>query len=763
MMYNIRSARAFSPFRGPTLIRSAFATNTRAELIRVNRYNSNHGFGKFSKYNMVAQHSTLTPDLETSHSSNPLLESWKSEPFHLPPFSRIKPSHFEDAFDEAMKRHLSDLQAIVDSDDNEINFDSVIAEYDRAGGLLNRVASVFSNMCSSLNTPDLQKVQTLMSPLLSRHSSATYVLPGLFEKIDTVYNNRHADDNNLTSEQVRLIERIHMDFTRAGAKFDQDTKARYADLMAKMAELSTQFQQNVMKDEETFEIVLTKDDMAGCPEALVESARNAAEERNKAEDEYVITLSRSLVEPFLTFSSRRDLREKAWRLWTKRGELAEDRDNLKIATDLLRFRKEAASIHGYNSFAEYQCVDRMAKTPENVLLLLENVWERAKESANREREALELYVSETGDGDIIGEEGVQPWDWRYYAEKVRIAKYDFDESALKPYLSLEKVTDAVFAVSHNLFGLRYIKRPDITAYHPDVDIYEVRETLADGTDKLVAVFIHDNYARQYKGSGAWMSEYRCQTKNLPSSSDPMEGIPIISNNNNFAKGKSTLLSFDDATTLFHEMGHGHHGMLSDATYERLSSTSVLTDFVELPSQLMEHWLEQPEVLKKYATHHQTGEAVPDELLKKLKAAKSFNQGFATIEYCVCALMDMALHQMEDYPEDFDFAEFESKYLDSLGMPKGIIPRHRPAHFSHLFSTSMYAAGYYVYLWAEVLDADVFAAFQETGDVFDKTTAEKARTFIYSAGNTVAPDELFRSFRGRDPEINFMLEKKGLSS
>jgi peptidyl-dipeptidase Dcp len=316
------------------------------------------------------------------------------------------------------------------------------------------------------------------------------------------------------------------------------------------------------------------------------------------------------------------------------------------------------------------------------------------------------------------------------------------------------------AVSNKLFGLCYIKRPDVESYHPDVDTYEVRETMPDGTDKLVAIFIHDNYARPHKSSGAWMSEYRSQTKNLGPNDDSIEGIPIVSNNNNFAKGKNTLLSFDDSTTLFHEMGHGHHGMLSDATYSRLATTNVMTDFVELPSQLMEHWFEQPEVLKEYARHYETGEPVPDELLKKLQAAKSFNQGFATIEYTACALLDMALHQIEDY-EDFDIAEFERKELERLGMPQGIVMRHRPAHFQHLFASSHYAAGYYVYLWAEVLDADAFAAFEESGDIFDPETAKKARMYIYSSGNTVAPDELFRLFRGRDPDINFMLKKKGL--
>jgi len=488
-------------------------------------------------------------------------------------------------------------------------------------------------------------------------------------------------------------------------------------------------------------------------------------ERNKADDEYVITLGRSLVEPFLTSSSRRDLRQKAFEAWTQRGEMHPDRDNLKIATKILRLRKRLANLLGYQSFAQYQCVDRMAKTPEAVMDLLTNVWDLAKDSAKKEREDLEDFIKSSGEAL---EGGVQPWDWRYYAEKVRKAKFDFDESLLKPYLSLEKVTEALFAVSNQLFGLKYIPRDDVVPYHPDVKVYEVREELADGTDKLVSVFIHDNFARKFKGSGAWMSEYRTQTKNLPSFSTDdkdayLEGIPIISNNNNFAKGENTLLSYDDATTCFHEAGHGHHGMLSDATFSRLASTNVLSDFVELPSQLMENWFEHRDVLQKYARHYETGEPVPDELLDKLMNARKFNQGFGTIEYTACALLDMALHQLEDYPEDFDLSAFEKSELDKLGMPQGIVMRHRPAHFQHLFSTNMYAAGYYVYLWAEVLDADVFAAFEETGNIFDKEKAKLARQHIYSAGNTVAPDELFRLFRGRDPDIKYMLARKGLVS
>jgi peptidyl-dipeptidase Dcp len=590
-----------------------------------------------------------------------------------------------------------------------------------------------------------------MSPILSKHRSAAMFLPGLFDKINAVYDKRH--DADLNSEQIRLVERIYLDFTRSGASFDGATQKEYAELKAELATLTTQFQQNVMKDEETYEMVLKKEDMSGCPDGLVEAARQAAVDRSKADGEYVITLSRSLVEPFLTFSDRRDLREQAWGAWTRRGELDADRDNLSIATKILKLRKKQAEYHGCKTFAEYQCLDRMAKTPENVMELLENVWERAKKAAIREREALEEFVKESCE---TLEGGIQPWDWRFYANKVRNAKYNLDETLLKPYLSLDAVSKAFFAVSGNLFGLTYEKRDDVELYHEDVNLYEVKNK----EGKLVSLFIHDNFARPFKASGAWMSEYRSQTRNLPIDADEIEQIPVVSNNNNFAKGSPTLLSFDDATTLFHEGGHGHHGMLSDATYSRLSSTSVLTDFVELPSQLMEHWFEEPEVLKKFCRHYKTGEEIPDDLLAKLKAAKDFNQGFETIEYTSCALLDIFLHSLDNY-DDFDMTDFEQKELDRLGMPQGIVMRHRPGHFQHLFSTSAYAAGYYVYLWAEVLDADAFAAFKESGDVFNPDVAEKARKFIYSAGNTAPPDELYRSFRGRDPEIQFMLEKKGL--
>jgi len=690
----------------------------------------------------------------TGAETNPLLSDWSKNPFHIPPFTSIEPNHFPEAMEKGMSSHLQDLKDIVDASD-DADFVNTIAKYDRSGHLLDRVSSVFSNLCSSKNTDDLQAIQLKMMPILSRHNSETYHLPGLFSKIDQVYQKRLESD--LTPEQIRLTERIHMDFTRAGAALSPELQKELTDIKAELSTLQTEFQQNVMKDEEVWELVLKKDDLAGCPDSLVSAARSVAEERNKAEDEYVITLSRSLVEPFLTFSDRRDLRETAWKAWVSRGELDPERDNLKLATKILKLRKRVAEIHGYKTFAEYQCADRMAQKPENVMELLENVWKRAREAANDELKAMEEYVAECG---MELEGSLEAYDWRYIAEKVRKAKYDFDESILKPYLSLDAVRGALFAVSNNLFGLKYVKDDDLEAYHPDVECFKVYETLPDGSDRLVCLFLHDNFARPFKSGGAWMSEFRSQTRNL-GDLDAIEGKPIVANNNNFAKSTPTLLSYDDATTLFHEFGHAHHGMLSDATYSRLASTNVMQDFVELPSQLLENWFDQRDILKKHAKHYETGEPVPDKLLDKMKAAQFFQQGFQTVEYTICALLDMALHQLEDYDDDFDISSFEKSELERLGMPRGIVMRHRPAHFQHLFSTSSYAAGYYVYQWAEVLDADAFAAFEESGDIFDKETAEKARKYIYSAGNTEAPDELFRKFRGRDPKIDFMLKRKGL--
>eukprot|EP00192_Tetraselmis_astigmatica_P006864 CAMPEP_0117675278 /NCGR_PEP_ID=MMETSP0804-20121206/15517_1 /TAXON_ID=1074897 /ORGANISM="Tetraselmis astigmatica, Strain CCMP880" /LENGTH=757 /DNA_ID=CAMNT_0005484265 /DNA_START=186 /DNA_END=2459 /DNA_ORIENTATION=- len=682
---------------------------------------------------------------------NPLLSDWDaSEPYGLPPFSKVSPTHFRPAFDVALGEHLAEVASIAACEESP-TFDNTALAFDRCGTLLTRISSLFSNLCSSNTSPELQEVELEMAPVLAGHSSKIYTFPGLFPRIDALHAAR--EEAGLNPEQVRLVERLHLDFVRAGARFDSASQARYSEIMGRLAELTTVFSQNVLGDETAFTLVVKEGDLSGCPPDLVAAARQAGVERGKAEDEYVITLSRSLVEPFLTFSDRRDLREEAWRAWTKRGELNPERDNHPIIKEILLLRAEQARMHGFPSFADYQTADTMAQRPGRVMELLENVWGKATVAANSERESLLEYAAASGNGEAAD---IEPWDWRYYAEKVRQNRYNFDEAELKPYLSLEAVSAAVFDVAGQLFGLSFEKKPEVEAYHPDVDVYEVRDR-GDG-GRLVAIFLHDNYGRANKRSGAWMSELR--------EACPAAGsLPIILNNNNFAKGSEgspTLLSYDDAKTLFHEFGHGCHGMLSTASYFRLAGTNVLRDFVELPSQLMEHWLDQPEVLKKHARHYKTGESVADELLARLQAARNFNQGFATVEYTISALLDQSIHKVPDSElAELDVNAFEQSELARLGMPQGITMRHRPTHFQHLFSTSAYAAAYYVYLWAEVLDADGFEAFMEAGSCFDSATAAKVRKFIYSSGNSLEPGEAYRSFRGRDPTVEPMLKKKGL--
>eukprot|EP01034_Spumella_vulgaris_P021931 gene21931-28011_t len=694
-------------------------------------------------------------------SSNPLLSTW-TDNLGLPPFNLIKPAHFEPAFEIAMKQNIKELQDIANNVE-PATFDNTIAAFDRSGSLHTKIYNCFDNLCGSNGVPELQEVELKMAGPLAAHNSQVYTLPGLFAKIDAVHENRKS--LGLTSEQVRLVERFHLDFVRAGAKFDSAAQKRYAAITEEQANLETKFTQNILADESEITIVLTKDDLDGLPEDLVASARQAAVDRKiEGEDSYVITLSRSLVEPFITYSNRRDLREKAWRLWTSRGELDAARDNLAVARRLLVLRLEQARMHGYQSYAEYATADTMAGSPQRVLELLESVWSRGKESIHRERIELENYIANhpppTDSTSTSTTNTIEPWDWRFYAEKVRQSAYSLDEEEVKPYFSLERMLEAIFDVAGKLFGLSFTLRPDLVTYHPDCKVYEVREG-----DKVVALFLSDNCARQYKRSGAWMSEFRSQHKN---NDENISVLPIIINNNNFNRGpvgadgrETTLLSYDDARTLFHEFGHGLHGMLSNVTYSRLAGTSVLRDFVELPSQLYEHWLGQHKVLKQHALHFATNESIPDELLDRLNNANKFGQGFSTIEYTSSALVDIALHRHTEDVEGLDLAAFERQELTRLGMPSGMAMRHRPAHFQHLFSGSSYASAYYVYLWAEVLDADGFDAFLETGDCFDPTTAARVRRHIYSAGNSEDPADLFRQFRGRDPAIEPMLKKKGL--
>ena len=679
--------------------------------------------------------------------SNPLLQPWDT-PFGLPPFDRIRAEHFAPAFEAARAAHLAELDAIA-AQREAPSFENTIAALDRSGRLYWRIEGVFHNLAASDTSPALQQAERELAPQLAAHQNAIYMHRGLFERIAALHARR--DELGLTPEQRRLLERFHFDFVRAGALLTDQAQQRYARVTERLAELTTRFGQNVLADEAAFRLELRSEaELAGLPEFVRAAARQAAADRGIA-DAHVITLSRSLIVPFLTFSERRDLREQAWRAWTRRGEHEGAHDNRPVAREILALRSEQARAHGYACYADYALADTMAGTRDAVGRLLDQVWTRAVGRVEQEREALRSLQLSRGESHTI-----EAWDWRWYAEKVRALRYELDEAEIKPYFPLERMVDAVFDCARQLFGLEFLLRPELRAYHPDVKVYEVRGR--DGAH--VGVFLHDNFARASKRSGAWMSNYRQQSRNVAGGGAIS---PIVVNNNNFAKGAAgapTLLGFDDARTLFHEFGHGLHGLLSSVTYERLSGTNVLRDFVELPSQLFEHWLTEPAVLKKHARHVATGEAIPDALVARLHAARKFNQGYETVRYTASALVDMAVHSMES-AEGPDIVAAERAVLERIGLPPGVGMNHRLPHFQHLFSGSSYAAGYYVYLWAEVLDADGFDAFAEAGDPFDPAVAQRLQQFIYSAGDSLEPRSAYRAFRGREATVDPMLRKKGL--
>jgi peptidyl-dipeptidase Dcp len=672
---------------------------------------------------------------------NPFFETW-STPFDLPPFDRIRAEHFPPAFDRAMAEHNAEIAAIIGSAAPP-TFANTIEAVERSGRLLDRVSRVFFNLDSSNTNDELEAIARDYAPKLAQHQMQVALNERLFEQIDELHSRRQT--LGLAADQLRLLERYHLRFVRSGASLHPEQKARMAAIAERLAVLHTLFGQNVLHDERDWQLVLDRADLDGLPGFARAAAAQAAEERGFG-GRWVVTLARSSAEPFLTFSSRRDLRRTLWEAWTARGAHAGANDNRPLIHEIVTLRAEQARLLGYDNFAAYRLDDSMAKTAGAVEKLLLQVWGPAKAKARDELAKLENVAYGQGLNEPI-----EPWDWRYYAEKVRQAEYDLDEAEVKPYFVLDNMVQAAFDTAGRLFGVTFTELSDVPVYHPDVRVWEVR----DSAGEHVGVFLHDNFARPGKRSGAWSSRYRDQ--------ETLDGAvaPIVVNNNNFAKGEPTLLSFDDAETLFHEFGHGLHSLLSRVCYRSQSGTSVRRDFVEFPSQIFEHWMSAPETLRRCARHYQTGEPMPESLLRRLLAARTFNQGFATVEYTGSSLLDLELH-CEPAPEKLDLVQFEREFLDRVGIPKEIGLRHRPAHFQHLFAGSGYAAGYYAYLWAEVLEADGFAAFAESGNVFDPELAAHLKT-IYSAGDTRDPMELYRAFRGRDPDIAALLEQRGLTA
>jgi peptidyl-dipeptidase Dcp len=685
-----------------------------------------------------------------SQGANPLLDAWNG-PADTPPFAAISPADFKPAFETAMAAQLAEIEAIA-GETAAPSFANTIAALERSGRAFSNVSAVFHCLAGAHTNPDIQALEREMSPRLAAHRNRIQLHPGLYSRIKALWKGRGA--LGLSPEEMRVLERYELAFRRAGAGLDPTAKARVAEIGERLASLGTAFSQNVLADEQSYALVLeTEDDLAGLSPAQITAAEEAAQERGHP-GKYAITLARSSVEPFLTSSTRRDLREKAWHAWIARGDGGGATDNKANIAETVRLRAERARLLGYSNFARYRLDDSMAKTPEAVRALLERVWSPARATAMADRDALQALAQAEG-----GNFALAPWDWRFYAEKLRKARFDVDQGEIAPYLSLDGMIAAAFDTAGRLFGLSFHEKHDIPVWHPDVRVWEVRGT--DG--RHVGLFFGDYFARSSKRGGAWMTTLRVQEK--------LAGDirPLVINVMNFAKaggGAPTLLSFDDARTLFHEFGHGLHGLLSDVTYPVIACTRVATDFVELPSQLYEHWLEEPQVLRRFARHYETGAPMPEDLIARVLAARRFNQGFATVEYLASALVDLEYHLLEGAqaadPTGFDPAAFEADVLAKIGMPGEIAMRHRSPHFQHVFSGGGYAAGYYSYMWSEVLDADAFEAFKEAGDAFDPATAARLRDDILAAGGSRDPEDAYTAFRGRLPTPDALLRKRGFA-
>ena len=681
---------------------------------------------------------------------NPLLRPWAGPFGGVPPFDQASPALLAPALEEGMALHLQELQAIAD---NPVppTFENTIAAMERSGRALDRAATVYYIYGSTLSDDAVQQVERDIEPKLAAFRDRITQNEKLFKRIAAVYATR--ESAGLTPEQQRLTWLVHNNFVRAGAKLDASAKQRLAAINQSLAGLFTRFSQNLLADEsERFLVLQSEADLAGLPESLRAGFAADAERRGQ-KGKWIVANTRSSVEPFLTYSTRRELREKVWRTFVNRGDNGDARDNNALIGEILQLRAERAGLLGYATHAHWRLEDSMARTPERAMELMEAVW---KPAVLRVREEV-ADMQKLADAESAGIR-IEPWDYRYYAEKVRKAKYDLDTNELKPYLQLEKLREGMFSVAEDLFAMRFIELAagEVPVYHPDVRVWRVERT--DG--RLIGLFYFDPFARVGKQSGAWMNAYRTQER------FDGEVTTIVSNNSNFVKGepgKPALISWDDAVTLFHEFGHALHGLSSNVNYPSVAGTSVARDYVEFPSQLLEHWLPVKEILDRYAVHHETGKPIPAELVAKVERAKTFNQGFATVEYLSAALIDMKLHLTSTPDRRIDPDAFERETLVSLGMPAEIVMRHRTPQFGHVFSGDGYSAGYYSYLWADTLVADAWEAFAAGKGPWDKELAKKLFDNVLSIGNTVDPADSYRSFRGRDPQIDALMRKRGFSS
>jgi peptidyl-dipeptidase Dcp len=672
--------------------------------------------------------------------NNPLLAKWTGPYGGVPPLDQVKVEHFKPALEWGMELTRRELDAIA-KNPAPATFENTIAAMDNTGRTLNDVATHYGIWGSTLSSPEFQAVETEMDPKLAAFSDEVTQNAALFARIEAVYNS--PEKSKLTPEQQRLTWLTYTNFVRAGAKLDEAGKKRMGEINQRLATLYTSFSQNLLHDEENYATVLESEkDLAGLPDSVRAGAAAAAEALGQP-GKWAITNTRSSMEPFLTYSSRRDLREKVWKNYVNRGDNGGAQDNNALITEILQLRAERAKLLGYETHAHWRLENAMAKTPERAVQLMEAVWTPAV--ARVKEEVADMQK-------LAGKTPIAPWDYRYYAEKVRKAKYDLDENQVKPYLQLEKLREGMFWVAGELFNFSFSPIDNVPVNHPDVRVWEVKDKTSG---KHVGLWYFDPYARKGKRSGAWMNAYRNQEKLAG------EITTIVSNNSNFVKGKPgepVLISWTDAETLFHEFGHALHGLSSNVTYPSLSGTSVERDYVEFPSQLLEHWLPTPQVLNRFALHYKTGKPIPQALVQKIEKASTFNQGFSTVEYLGSALVDMKLHLAGSQKIDPD--AFERETLEGLGMPKEIVMRHRTPQFGHVFAGDGYSAGYYSYLWSDTLTSDAYEAFEEGKGAYDKEVAARLRKHVFSVGNTVDPAEAYRAFRGHDAGIDALMRKRG---
>ena len=677
-------------------------------------------------------------------SENPFFTEWTT-PFGAPPFGLIKIEHFKPAIQEGIKRHQEEIKAIADNPEPP-TFANTLEALDRSGLFLDRVEKVMENLLSANTSDELQAVAQELAPALSAHYDEIYLNPRLFARIKAVYEQREA--LSLTPEQKQLLEKFYKDFVRAGANLDDASKARLKEINQELAVLELKFADNVLKETNAFELVIDNAaDLEGLPQNVVAAAAEAARERGK-EGKWVFTLHKPSLIPFLQYSPRRELREKIFKAYINRGNNGNAYDNKALVARTIALRIEKAGLLGYKTWADYVLEESMAKTPGNVYRFLDQVWQPALKRAREEAAELQKLIRAEG-----GNFKLEPWDWWYYAEKLRKQKYALDEEMLRPYFKLENVIDGVFLLANKLYGLKFVERKDVPVYHPDVRVFEVKE--ADG--RHVGILYTDYFPRASKGAGAWMNALRDTYK-----IGGQKITPLILNCGNFTKStpeQPSLLSWEEVTTLFHEFGHGLHGLLSDCAYLRLTGTNVVRDFVELPSQIMENWVAEPEFLKLFARNYQTGEPIPDELVAKIRQAQYFNQGFITVEYMSACYLDMDWHTLTEPVKAEEVMEFEREALARIGLIPEIVVRYRSPYFSHIFAGG-YSAGYYSYIWAEVLDADAFEAFKEKG-LFDAETARAFRENILARGGSEDPMALYVKFRGREPKVEPMLKRRGL--